>query len=130
MDWSRSRQSWRPLCAIDDGTKVEFFISGMTEPRSSDLEVDLGSSAPTSDYRVRSGQRSSPSRRASAVYGFWRHGLGLARLLMGGVLVTILSAAEPNFVSDVRPILEAHCFKCHGPEKQKSGYRLDVKSIA
>jgi mono/diheme cytochrome c family protein len=41
-----------------------------------------------------------------------------------------LATAAPNFVSDVRPIFEKHCFECHGPEKQKSGYRLDVKSIA
>jgi mono/diheme cytochrome c family protein len=38
--------------------------------------------------------------------------------------------AAPDFASDVRPIFEAHCFKCHGPIKQKSGYRLDVRAIA
>lgn len=37
---------------------------------------------------------------------------------------------EPDFVRDVRPIFEAHCYGCHGPQKQKSGYRLDAKSIA
>ena len=30
-----------------------------------------------------------------------------------------------DFVRDVRPILEEHCFDCHGAEKQKSGLRLD-----
>ena len=30
----------------------------------------------------------------------------------------------------MKPIFEAKCVKCHGPEKQKSGYRLDVKKIA
>ena len=30
-----------------------------------------------------------------------------------------------DFVRDVRPILEEHCFDCHGVEKQKSGLRLD-----
>jgi mono/diheme cytochrome c family protein len=44
--------------------------------------------------------------------------------------VSPLSAAQPNFVADVRPIFATHCLKCHGPDKQKSGYRLDVKSIA
>ena len=29
-----------------------------------------------------------------------------------------------DFVRDVRPILEEHCFDCHGAEKQKSGLRL------
>ncbi len=32
--------------------------------------------------------------------------------------------------TDVRPILEANCFECHGPEKQKSGLRLDLQEIA
>ena len=38
--------------------------------------------------------------------------------------------AAPDFARDVRPILERSCFGCHGPEKQKSGYRLDVRDIA
>src|SRR5204862_4904482 len=28
----------------------------------------------------------------------------------------------------VRPVLEESCFKCHGPDKQKGGLRLDRKS--
>lgn len=35
-----------------------------------------------------------------------------------------------DFVRDVRPIFDAHCYSCHGSEKQKSGYRLDAKVIA
>ncbi|MCB1087178.1 MAG: DUF1549 domain-containing protein, partial [Verrucomicrobiae bacterium] len=35
-----------------------------------------------------------------------------------------------DFVRDVRPILEKHCYECHGETKQKSGLRLDVKSAA
>ncbi|HWB10579.1 MAG TPA: PSD1 and planctomycete cytochrome C domain-containing protein [Pirellulales bacterium] len=35
-----------------------------------------------------------------------------------------------DFIADVRPILAARCYSCHGPEKQKSGYRLDVKKVA
>src|SRR5579863_8060883 len=43
-----------------------------------------------------------------------------------------VARAEPavDFAADVRPIFERHCFKCHGPEKQHSGYRLDVRSRA
>ncbi|MSU51410.1 MAG: DUF1553 domain-containing protein [Opitutus sp.] len=35
-----------------------------------------------------------------------------------------------NFAREVRPIFEKNCYTCHGPEKQKSGYRLDVKEDA
>lgn len=40
------------------------------------------------------------------------------------------SGRKVDFAKDIAPIFEAKCAKCHGPEKQKSGYRLDVKSIA
>ena len=33
---------------------------------------------------------------------------------------------KPLFKRDVRPILEKHCFRCHGSEKQKSKLRLDT----
>ena len=35
-----------------------------------------------------------------------------------------------DFAKDIQPILEQACVKCHGPDKQKSDYRLDVKSLA
>ncbi len=37
---------------------------------------------------------------------------------------------EVDFVRDVRPILQRACFRCHGPDKQKSEYRLDVRQTA
>ena len=43
---------------------------------------------------------------------------------------TGVAFAGVDFVRDIAPIFEAKCLKCHGAEKQKSGYRLDVKSIA
>jgi len=36
----------------------------------------------------------------------------------------------PDFAREVRPLLEQHCWKCHGPEKQKGGLRLDTKEGA
>jgi|694.fasta_scaffold00432_34 hypothetical protein len=42
----------------------------------------------------------------------------------------LTDAVAPDFVHDVRTIFETHCYRCHGKEKQKSGYRLDAKSIA
>ncbi|MBI2434599.1 MAG: PSD1 domain-containing protein [Candidatus Hydrogenedentes bacterium] len=38
--------------------------------------------------------------------------------------------ASPRFVEDVQPILQRSCLGCHGPEKHKSDYRLDVREIA
>ncbi len=37
------------------------------------------------------------------------------------------SAFAVDFVHEVRPIFEKHCYECHGPEKQKNDYRLDIK---
>jgi hypothetical protein len=49
--------------------------------------------------------------------------IGLA-LIIGNLV-----AAEPDsFEKEVLPILETHCFECHGPEKQKSGLRLDSRA--
>jgi len=35
-----------------------------------------------------------------------------------------------DFTRDIAPIFAARCVSCHGPEKQRSGYRLDVRSTA
>ena len=47
-------------------------------------------------------------------------------------LLAVLVAAPPkiDFVADVRPLFAKHCYACHGPSKQKSGFRLDVRADA
>lgn len=45
-------------------------------------------------------------------------------------LATSLIAAPVDFIHEVKPVLEKHCYSCHGPDKQKSGLRLDIKSEA
>jgi hypothetical protein len=40
------------------------------------------------------------------------------------------SALAVDFVREVRPIFEKHCYECHGAEKQKNDYRLDIKAVA
>ena len=35
-----------------------------------------------------------------------------------------------DFASEVQPIFQAKCYSCHGPNKQESNYRLDVKRRA
>jgi len=46
----------------------------------------------------------------------------------------IALAATPafavDFVREVRPIFEKHCYECHGAEKQRNDYRLDIKALA
>lgn len=34
------------------------------------------------------------------------------------------------FLEQIRPVFEAKCYSCHGPEKQRGGYRLDVPEAA
>ncbi len=47
----------------------------------------------------------------------------------GSVLAIFVAAVstlgEVDFVRDVRPLFEAHCIACHGPDKQKGGVRFD-----
>ena len=41
------------------------------------------------------------------------------------------AAARPvHFTTDIQPILSQHCYACHGPDKQKSDLRWDVKESA
>jgi hypothetical protein len=35
-----------------------------------------------------------------------------------------------DFIKDVQPLLAKNCYGCHGPEKQKSNYRLDARPYA
>jgi hypothetical protein len=47
-----------------------------------------------------------------------------------GALSPAPAAQVPEFLSEVRPLLEKYCLKCHGPEKQKGGLRFDTKEGA
>ena len=40
------------------------------------------------------------------------------------------SPAPPDYRQDIQPLLASRCLKCHGPEKQKGGLRLDQKAAA
>ena len=40
------------------------------------------------------------------------------------------TAADVEFARDVRPLLQKHCFRCHGERKQEAGLRLDVRRRA
>ena len=37
---------------------------------------------------------------------------------------------EVDFAKDIWPVFKKHCVKCHGQEKKKSGFRIDVRELA
>src|SRR5260370_34431734 len=68
------------------------------------------------------------------------HRLVFAAVVSAFLFSTSYSAQQPatqpattatvDFVRDVRPILEQHCYECHGPDKQMNGFRLDRRRDA
>jgi Protein of unknown function (DUF1553)/Protein of unknown function (DUF1549)/Planctomycete cytochrome C len=40
---------------------------------------------------------------------------------------TLISTAAVDFSREIQPLLADRCYSCHGPDKQKSGLRLDQK---
>jgi mono/diheme cytochrome c family protein len=51
-------------------------------------------------------------------------------IVLGLGLTALPLAKAVDFARHVQPIFLARCVKCHGAEKQKSGYRLDERTIA
>lgn len=43
---------------------------------------------------------------------------------------TTVLGATVDFGRDIQPLFEQHCYKCHGPDKEKGGLRLDVRESA
>lgn len=56
--------------------------------------------------------------------------IGAGCLLLATIPSRAADVVVVDFVRDVQPILAKNCFSCHGPQKQKGGLRLDVKSFA
>ena len=54
----------------------------------------------------------------------------LAGMILAISVATGAAGAPVDYAREVRPIFQKHCYECHGPEKQKSGYRLDVRDVA
>jgi len=53
--------------------------------------------------------------------------IGLAYLSL--LLSTLIARAEPDYTKDIKPLLKARCYACHGALKQKSGLRLDTVAL-
>lgn len=40
------------------------------------------------------------------------------------------AASAVDYARDIQPLFEKHCYECHGPKKQRNGFRLDRRSRA
>ena len=46
------------------------------------------------------------------------------------LFATVACATSPDFVRDIRPLLDKHCSACHAGDQAKSGLRFDLKAAA
>ena len=84
------------------------------------------------------GQRCNSAGRSTALITFYVLRLTLLLSLVPGpsLLAALIdetklpSAAtnEVDYLRDIKPILDASCLKCHGPEKPKSHFRVDDRA--
>jgi mono/diheme cytochrome c family protein len=51
-------------------------------------------------------------------------------LFVGSLLAASAAGQDIDYVRDVKPLLARHCAKCHGPDKQENGLRVDAASLA
>jgi mono/diheme cytochrome c family protein len=54
----------------------------------------------------------------------------LPLLCLAALLPVAAQAEAPDFQRDVKPIFARHCVGCHGPQRQRSGLRLDTARAA
>lgn len=63
-----------------------------------------------------------------------KHRVGFAFAAFVTLTTTAIAAPaerqKVDFARDVQPILQRSCYFCHGPQKQTSAYRLDVRETA
>ena len=50
----------------------------------------------------------------------------IALLVLAGLVVPASAAGKVNYLRDVKPVLAARCYACHGALKQNNGLRLDT----
>lgn len=77
-----------------------------------------------------------PSRSPRPTHGARRrppvHGLVVCLSALGLSAAELPAPSESpvDFARDIQPILETSCLRCHGPERARSGYRLDTREHA
>lgn len=54
----------------------------------------------------------------------------LPSCLLGLTLSSPGQSRAIDFATEIRPLFERHCVECHGAERQKSGFRLDLRAAA
>src|SRR5215510_14777697 len=59
-----------------------------------------------------------------------RRRLSLSLCFLVGLPCAAWTKAAPDYGAQVKPILAARCFGCHGPRQQQSGLRLDLRQNA
>ena len=70
-------------------------------------------------------------RHATRGVGFWAWPWAFSLALSAAsCLADEAPSAAVDFGKDIRPILQEACFACHGPKKQESGLRFDVRDAA
>ena len=69
-------------------------------------------------------------RRGRCIAGRSRVVIAMLRPLLIVCAWTALQASAIDFVKDIQPIFQEHCYKCHGPERQEAAFRLDHKPTA
>ncbi|MEQ1862612.1 MAG: PSD1 and planctomycete cytochrome C domain-containing protein [Chthoniobacteraceae bacterium] len=52
-----------------------------------------------------------------------------ARVFTALLLLAGVARAEPDYAKEIKPLLKARCYACHGALKQKSGLRLDAVAL-
>ncbi|HEY5314417.1 MAG TPA: DUF1553 domain-containing protein [Pirellulales bacterium] len=59
---------------------------------------------------------------------------GFGRLAAAAMLLASASPSKADqpvdFATEIQPIFNRHCYQCHGPDKQRSGFRLDQRAAA
>lgn len=56
--------------------------------------------------------------------------LALLILILAAFAGTVLEAQEADYLLDIKPVLKARCYACHGALKQEAGLRLDTGQLA